>query len=202
MSAPSSNPDLYASISLNGMRSPGTVTLSGHDRDWSWDIKEAKGQDGASTSRNGEKVAQFTATFSLSDDPLSDVDDFTGWEVFSAMLGAAMKAKAPVAMSVYHPDLARNGITSVVVAGIGGMQHDGKGGATVAVKLLEYRPPKKKPVSGPSGKSSKTSKPGDPVGAVAGALDQHMLNLLKSAGSPNEQAKAELHALEAEASKP
>lgn len=196
MSAPSANPDLYASITINGMRSPGVVTLSGHDRDWSWDVKEAKGQDGASTSRNGEKVAQFTATFSLSDDPLADVDDFTTWEMFQGMLQAAMKAKTPVALPIYHPDLTAQGITSVVVAGIGGMQHDGKGGATVAVKLLEYRPAKKKPVSTPSAKSA------NPAAAVGAAANQQLLNALKLAESPNAKAWAALDDLIDQAGKP
>jgi hypothetical protein len=183
------------------MRSPGVVTLSGHDREHSWDIKEAKGQDGASTTRNGEKVCQFTATFSLSDDPLSGTDDYATWDSFRTMLQGAMRAKAPTAMPVYHPDLAAQNITSVCVASVGGMQHDGKGGATVAVKLLEYRPPKKKAVGKPSAKGAKGTS-GNPVGAVAAGLDKNMTDLLKSLPTPNEAAKAELEALKKEAEAP
>ena len=186
MPVPSQTPELYFAIILNGLRSPGVVALTGHDREWGWDVKDAKGQDGASTSRNGEKVAQFTATFSLSDDPLLDVDDFVGWETFQRMLMAAMRAKAPVAMPIQHPDLASQGITSVVVAGIGGLVHDGKGGATVAVKFLEYRPPKKravaKPKAGTSGKSGSNG-------------TGHKVD-------PNAAAKADLEALVAESKKP
>lgn len=197
MPAPSQNRDLYNSITLNGMRSPGVVTLSGHDREHGWDIKEAKGQDGASTTRTGEKVCQFTCTFSLSDDPLSDTDDFAAWESFRAMLQFTMRGKVPTAMPIYHPDLAAQNITSVCVASIGGMQHDGKGGATVAVKLIEYRPPKKKPVGKPSSKAAK-----NPAAAVGEAANQALLNALKAGPTPNETAKATLDDLIGESAKP
>ncbi|MCK6536119.1 MAG: hypothetical protein L6Q84_24400 [Polyangiaceae bacterium] len=197
MPAPSQNPDLYNSIVLNGLRSPGVVTLSGHDREHGWDIKEAKGQDGASTTRNGEKVCQFTATFQLSDDPLSDVDDYATWDSFRTMLQLSMRAKAPTAMPIFHPDLAAQNITSVCVASVGGVQHDGRGGATVAVKLLEYRPPKKKPVGKPSSKAAK-----NPAAAVGEAANQQLLNALKAGPTPNAQAQATLDDLKKEAEKP
>lgn len=198
MPAPSQNRDHYNSITLNGMRSPCVVTLSGHDREHSWDVKEAKGQDGASTTRGGEKIAQFTATFSLSDDPLSDTDDYASWDAFRTMLQLSMRGKVPTAMPIYHPDLAAQNITSVCVASVGGLQHDGRGGATVAVKLLEYRPPKKKPVGKPSSKNASTN----PAVAVGAALDKHMLDLLKSGPTPNAQAQATLDDLKKEAEKP
>jgi len=35
---PNQFPDLFSSIVLGSERSPGVVTLTGHDREWSWDV--------------------------------------------------------------------------------------------------------------------------------------------------------------------
>ncbi|MFI5299160.1 MAG: hypothetical protein ACHREM_13775, partial [Polyangiales bacterium] len=45
-------------------------------------------------------------------------------------------------LDVVHPDLARNHITSATIKSIGQMKLDGKGGGTIAIHFIEYRPPK------------------------------------------------------------
>jgi hypothetical protein len=157
MTNPIIAPDDYDAIVLAGVRSPGVVTLSGHQREQGWDVQEAKGQTGASTKHNGDKVAQFTATFRLVYDPTAGIDDFADWdETFQPVIESSTSGKTPIALDVYHPDLAACGIKSVVNGGIGGKQHDGKGGATIAVKLLEYRPPKPKSSTGANGSKGGT----------------------------------------------
>ena len=71
-----------SSIVLGTTRSPGVVKLAGHDRKEKWDIKDAKGQDGASTSLQGKPIGQFTATFYLADDGSDVVNDFDAWDSF------------------------------------------------------------------------------------------------------------------------
>ena len=145
MPNPIDNEDLYDSVQIDGEKSPGFVTLSGHDRNEKWDVKESDGHAGASSTYKGENITQFQASFYLVKDPVLGVDEFAEWDAYSAKLRAALPTSgSPKALLIYHPDLLANGITVVQIAGIGGMQHDGKGGATVVVKFLEYRPVKKK----------------------------------------------------------
>jgi len=149
MPNPIDNPDLYDSIELAGRRSPGVVTLSGHDRNHKWDVKPADGANGASTTHKGEEITQFQASFYLVKDPVLGLDEFALWETFAAIIRKSIpKVGSPTALKIYHPDLAANDIKTISHATIGGMTHDGKGGATVVVKFLEYRPIKKKTSSG------------------------------------------------------
>src|SRR5690606_29962779 len=159
----------YSVIILGTVASPGTVTLQGHDRNKEWDIKAAKGQTGASSALNGDPVGQFQATFYLAaDNQDGEPDDFDRWEDFQRLIESTTRGPTPVALPIYHPDLARNGFTAVANGGIGGMAHDGKGGAIATVKFLEYKPPKPKPVvsakakPGSSAAASATSKPAKP----------------------------------------
>jgi hypothetical protein len=175
-----------STIVLGPTRSPGVVTLSGHDRKKNWDVKKAKGSTGASTTLNGDDPAEFKASFYLADDGSlgpGELTDFDQWESFQRLIEATTSLPIPFALPVYHPDLARNHITEVTNGGISGMVHDGKGGATVVVTFREYKPQKKKKAASP------TAKPG---GAVAGA---------PSKPDPNAAAKAELAALLAQAKK-
>ena len=159
--------DLFDHIILNGVQSPGIVTLSGHDRPQKWDVKSATGSAGASTTYQGEEIAKFTATFKLVKDSSAmtpqgailseiisetqDLDEFAEWDEFQPLLEKSLSTKPPTALPIYHPDLIRNSINIVSVEKIGGMVHDGKGGASVTVSFLEFRPPKKKGGS-PKGK--------------------------------------------------
>lgn len=132
---------------LGTVLSPGTVKFTGHDRKEKWDIKDAKGQDGASTSLQGKPIGQFTATIYLADDGAAGENDFDAWDSFQRLIESTTNGPKPVALNIYHPDLARNGFTSVVMSSISGLQYDGRGGATVVVEFIEYRPPKPKPAS-------------------------------------------------------
>jgi hypothetical protein len=169
---------------LGGKRTPGSVKLSGHGRAEKWDVKEGDGQGGATVTYKGEELSKFTATFELGDG--DDYDDFADWDAFVPILRRATGAKEPSALDVFHPDLARLDIKSVVVTKIGGLVHDGKGGATVAVDFLEYRPPVPKGGT-PNGSSANAGAAG---GAAGGAQD------------PNADAQAEIDALLEEAKKP
>jgi hypothetical protein len=159
MPNPIENESLYDAILLAGKRSPGHLTLSGHDRNQKWDVKDADGSGGASTTYKGEQIAQFTAAFYLVFDPVLGIDEFAEWATFAALIRSTLPSKGqPKALDIYHPDLAANDIKSVCQASIGGMTHDGRGGATVVVKFIEYRPPKKKGGSPSGSKTAATTK--------------------------------------------
>jgi hypothetical protein len=175
------HPELYNVIELGGVKSPGIVTLSGHDRNEKWDVKGADGVGGASTTYKGEEIAQFQASFYLVYDPVLALNEFAAWESFAALIRSSLPPSGkPKALAIYHPDLAANDIKSVCKASIGGMSHDGKGGATVVVKLLEFRPPKKKKSSGsPVPAKTAPTKP-DPNADLKAEIDA----LLKQAQAP------------------
>lgn len=146
---PIDNEDLYDTIDLGGVRSPGVVTLSGHTSKENWDVKEAGGQKGASMSRKGPKPCVFKASFYL-----ADQEDFDAWPKFRAAIESTVSGKTPKAIDIYHPDLADVGIRSVVKGEVLGAAHDGKGGQTRVVEFTEYLPPTP---AGGSPKGSKTS---------------------------------------------
>lgn len=175
--------ELYSSIIFGQSRSPGRCVLSGWSRTVEWERVSGGGQDGESTKRKGKKGATGTITFHLALDPSDAVDEFTQWTSFQGILEQSQDKS--IAFDVYHPDLTALGITSLVVESIGQMTHDGKGGATVAVTLLEYRPPKPKPAAKP------TPKAGAKTNAFAGASTD-----------PNAAAKDELGKLLAKAQAP
>lgn len=171
---PATSDDLYDYVEVDGMRSPGVVRLSGHARAQSLDVKEADGQNGASTTWKGSKVGKFTATFSLAYDPGTGFNDFVLWDEFAEVLWSTVppkSGKTPVAKDISHPDLARNGYRSIILDTMGEMIHDGKGGATIAVILSEYFPSKPAKPAGASGSKKSKEDPNDPLVQAKKALD-------------------------------
>lgn len=176
---------------LGNRLSPGVVKFTGHDRKEKWDIKDAKGQDGASTSLQGKPIGQFTATIYLVDDGADGTNDFEDWDSFQRLIESTTNGPKPQSLSIYHPDLARNGFTSVVMSSISGMQYDGRGGATVVVEFIEYRPPKPKPAAKAQPGSGGNTTPTITNGYRA-----------QPPPDPNAAAKRELDSLVDEASRP
>jgi hypothetical protein len=154
MPNPIDNEELYNRIDLDGHKSPGQVTLSNHKRVQKWDVKSADGAGGARNTYKGEEIAQFSASFYLVKDPVLGIDEYAEWESFAAIVKSSIIKKGkPKALPIYHPDLEANEIKRVCEASFGGMVHDGKGGATVVVEFIEYKPSKPAsgiPVSAPS----------------------------------------------------
>lgn len=168
MSAPNpiDHEDLFNSIELGGIVSPGKVTLSGHDRKASWDVKKGPGLTGATTTLKEIPPIEFTATFYLVRDDSQGIDQFEEWETFLRVIESTVSGQKPKAIDIYHPDLASQTppIASVCKAGVAGVVHDGRGGQTIAVKFQEYRAPK--PAGGtPTGAKAK-AKTADPEAAA------------------------------------
>jgi hypothetical protein len=179
-------PDLYSSIILGTMRSPGVVTLSGHDRDENWDIQKAKGNAGATSKLNGADLGEFQASFYLCADSNDEngENDFTRWEAFQDLIDSTTSGPKPIALPIYHPDLCRNRYTEVVKRSVSGLVWDLQGGATVVVKFGEHRPPKPKPAA------KATAKP-----------DENCVGT-RIREDPNEAAKQELASLVEQARTP
>lgn len=196
MTSPTSHPDLYDTYKLGGVRSPGIVTLRGLKKTTKWEVKDAEGQDGASTSRKGRSPIAFSAVHQLALDPETGHDDFADWDRFLPLLERASGDQEEVtAYDFQHPDAQRLKISSVVVTSIGGLDHDGTGGATVEVGFLQYAEPKKKTVAGPSGSKSTS-------GGTGGAIDGDGSPAPPEPPDPNAAAKEQLAKLLEEAQKP
>jgi hypothetical protein len=147
--SPYNAPDLFNWITLGRTDSPGVLKgISGHDSEEDWDVKVVPGQKGAQMTRKSKKPIEFDCTFYLNDDSYTPggIDDFAEWDQFCTLVESTISGPKPIALPIYHPDLARVGVKSVVKKKIGGLSHDGKGGATGVIRFIEYFPPK--PVGG------------------------------------------------------
>ncbi len=138
MIAPTAVPDLYDFIVVQGIASPGIATVSGADRGYKWDVKEAKGSAGATTTFQGDGVAKPKVEFQLWLD-----EHFEAWDTFVQILKAA-QGKNPTVLDVVHPVFQEHEIRSLVVENIGQVVHKGKGLYSITVSFLEYYPPKPK----------------------------------------------------------
>lgn len=171
--SPFVHPLIFKTLIVGGVESPGTVTLSGHDRTQEWEIKKPKGTTGTPPTNHGRNLMQFTATFFLADD-----DDRDAWDAFEKMLLATLpKSGKPKALSCYHPDLISRGLSEIVVASIGGVTHDAHGGDSVAVKFIEHLPTKKHKPEQPAARKGKTI--ADPNASLKKELDD-LINQAKS----------------------
>lgn len=155
---PENGAEQWNTLLVAGRRSPGTVRISGNDLKFGWDIKNADGQGGATTTRTNEPLKEFDAEFELSNELDEDgVNDMERWDEFQDLLEDSSFRKAPEALEIFHPDLARNHITAAVVSLISGMSLTTGGGGKIKVHFIEYRPPKPKKAAAPA----KTKTEGD-----------------------------------------
>lgn len=184
MIAPSNARRAWVTLLVTGntggpLRSPGVVVLSSNDEKFGWDIQNATGVSGAITRRINEPLKEFDADFYITDEQGPDGrTDFDDWDAFQKLLESSAARKTPYPLTIVHPDLARNHITAATVGSIGGIVLDGKGGGTIKVHFLEYRPPK------PNRPVSLTRTPGDALieGDIAtiGSLKTDLANAWKA----------------------
>lgn len=166
------HPDLFDTIVLAGKRSPGVATLSGHDRNVEWDVKDGPGLTGATMSPKKIPPVAFQVSFYLVKDDAEGDDQFAAWDAFKAVIESSLSGSTPKALDIYHPDLAAQTppITSVCKASVGGPTYDGLGGKTVVVKFQEYRPAKKVSAASPTGSKAKPKPKDDPDAAALAEL--------------------------------
>ncbi len=188
MTTPAEQGEELDYLLLGTTRSPGVLKLSEHDRWKNWDVQAAKGTTGASSNLNGDPIGRFTATFHLAefDGDGAPTGDFENWTAFRKLIESLTQGPTPIALPIYHPDLAENGFTEVSSGGIGAAVHDGTGGKSYAVKFIEYKPPKAKPSGKAKAKPAGGTVPGKPPPPP----------------DPNAKAKAELASLLAVARAP
>jgi hypothetical protein len=170
------NEELYSKLDVAGVKSPGVVTLSGHALTEDFEVKKGKGQDGATTTRQGRAPAEFTSSHYLVNDPTNPIsgNEHAEWYEFVKVLQKYMTdGESPGAVDLFHPDLAVLRISSATPKKITGLIYDGKGGATGTVTWIQYLPPKDKKSSNASGSKTAVSKDGrpDPNAAIRAERD-------------------------------
>lgn len=165
--------DLFNFIFIAGTQNPGFAKVT-HSKKHDWDKKKSKGSSGGTLTFTGSNVVEFQVEYYL-----WLPEHFDAWPGWAAMQRKSLKIPAsggpqtgnirqanapvtvatsattqPVALDVYHPDLAEINVLRCIVEEEGGKQPDGKGGAKYVWKYAEYNPPK------PAGGTASGSKDG------------------------------------------
>lgn len=163
------DPGLADVMVAAGTQNPGVCLLmSGGDREYNWDIKQAPGTQGYTMTYRGWKAGdEIVMRFVFFEHPqgpgyvptypASQVQSFyDDWVPLFALDARKIRPK-PVAVN--HPILAANDIFNVVCKKIGRMQTDGKMLWWVDMTFLEFRPPKLIPTATPSGATARLGVP-------------------------------------------
>lgn len=148
---PIDNPELYHSVRIGGQLSPGYCKVSGFKRAHEWDVKKGKGAKGANITFVQRPPAKGSITFYLGwfdANGIGGGDHFAEWDLFLPLLKYDPTKKAPQAVDIFHPALARVDITSVVTENVGVEEDVGDGLYAIQVDFLEYFPPPAKNATG------------------------------------------------------
>lgn len=198
-------PALYDAVIIGGIVSPGKATVAGFARAYEWDVKKGKGSSGATITAQGEAPAKGTITLTLWEGGFGPDgrDHFAEWDAMRQLL-AQPSGKTITAHDIFHPYLQDVGVTSIVVEELGTVEPKGGGLYEVAIKALEYKPPKK--TGGTPGKSKPVTAKADPVLCVGGTSIVNGLPTGEPCEAPisppvpaQDKQDAELEVLQAEA---
>ncbi len=124
---------------LGGVGLPGKWTLLSAPKKFGWQIQQGYGLSGAFVFPKGDElvVPKFKGEFWNSNDYLL----FQAVQKSLLIKGVVALGAISSALGIYHPELARLGVTSVVVGTIGPLIQ-GKGGLwSIEIEFLQYRPP-------------------------------------------------------------
>lgn len=135
-SNPLLTPGDYDVISVAGVSSPGVVEVTGAERPYKWDTKEAAGAQGATITYRGWDLAKPKLKFRFW--RADQISEF--YQSFVPLLQYDASKTSPKPVDCYHPALVASNIKSVVVTNLGQLTHEGAQLYSVTVDLLEYRP--------------------------------------------------------------
>ena len=161
------DPGLADVMVAAGLQSPGCcVLMSGGDREYTWDIKQAPGLQGYTMTYRGWKAGEPIVVrfmfFEHRDGPgyatsASQIESFyNDWVPLWAIDARKMK---PSPVAVQHPILASNDINNLVCQKIGRLETDGKMLWWVDMTFLEFRPPRLIPTATPKGATDRLGVP-------------------------------------------
>ena len=185
---PIDSPQDYDVCKVDGEENPGIIDpkgITGFKRQTEWDVKKGKGTKGGSATLSQLPPSKGSIKFLL-----WTAAHFQAWDFsFRNRFKYDPTKKTKNAVDIYHPALAKLGISSVVTESIGPEEQEGDGLWSITVELLEYLPPAKKTAtstpngstSNGGGKAGTSGKIDDPI---ADAQQEEIKALLKQAGEP------------------
>jgi hypothetical protein len=146
---PIANPFEHDLALIGGAITPGLVKIEGLSSKQKWDVKEGKGEKGATITYGGDSLSKFSLRCTLWESAHFDV-----WAQNIKPVLATSWAPPHPAVDIWHPELVERGVRSVVVEDISQFTANGDG-FDIVVKCIEYRAPK--PATGTTSKSNTTT---------------------------------------------
>lgn len=179
--APTLVPSVHEAFIVCGIAAPGLAIVTGAERPYKWDVKEAKGSSGATTTYQGEGIVKVKVELLLwkdGTDPADPTDHFAEWDSFRDLLRTGLREKNLRALDVLHPALVDIDVYAMAVERIGQLVPKGGGLFSASFDLVEYKPPKK---AGGTPQGSKGSAAGGAAPTAKDEKDDQIDQLLKKA---------------------
>lgn len=180
---PLESPSEWDKLNVAGVDNPGIFRLDGGGgRTYKWEVKDPAGGQGGFVTYRGWKLSEnIKAKFLLWE--AAQIAEF--YNTYLPLLQYDSTKQAPKPVTVFHPALLANGITSVVVNEIGPMLDESQGKQlwSVTIDLTEYGPPpKKNATTTPDG--AKASDAGGNKPSAQDEQDEEIRALLEEANKP------------------
>ena len=177
---PISTPALWDYFTVNGIVSPGIISIGGikgFKRDLVWDVKTGKGSVGATPTLTNKPLIKGSFTIQLWTDEQIQLD----WPAFISGLNYDTTKSSVVACTLGHPALAAIEFTTAVCEYITPVTHKGGNLYEVEIGFMEYRkPPPDNATSTPSKANTSPSSNDTPFGPpIDAANDEAKLYAVK-----------------------
>lgn len=176
---PIANAEDWDTVVVGGVAWEGYAKVSGFERENDFDVKQAPGAEGATSTYRGNKLAEGKIVLYIwTEDHWANLPAFLGQFKYDPT------AKSGQAVDIWHPsfDLMSPPMRGMVVKKIGMPERvkDGDSLYTVTIECLEYRPPKKKNATS-TPKGSKDSKDKNANPSADDKYDAKIGELMKQA---------------------
>lgn len=181
-SNPLVNPEAFDVIVVAGVVNPGIVKVTGAERVFDWDVKDAPGSQGSTITYRGWKP---TESIQLRFELWTQAQITEFFTTFVPLFYYDASKSAPKPVDVFHPILNANQINSVVTKKIGPLVLEDKQLYSCTIEVLEYRPaPKKNATTTP--KSSTGTDPSKAAAkpTVEDEQDRQITALMEQAKKP------------------
>ena len=125
-------------IELNGSPSPGTAKITGLADKRKFDEQISMYTSGGILIYRGRPLCRFTCTLTF-----AEAQDWIDWAAWRSIVARPLQGQLPKALTIVHPWTAMCGVHEVVVEEVGQPEEGDETGIwTVAIKFIEFNPPK------------------------------------------------------------
>jgi hypothetical protein len=181
-SNPLQDPAAFDVIVVAGVVNPGLVRVTGADRVFDWDVKDAPGSQGSTITYRGWKPTDsIQLRFEFWEQ--EQINDF--YTNFVPLFYYDANKTAPKPVDVFHPILNANQINSVVTKKIGPLVLEDKQLYSCTIEVLEYRPaPKKNATTTPKASAATDPEKAAAKSPIEDALDRRIEQLRRQGEIP------------------